>query len=78
MDAVSALRFNVVYEDAGEGWVYAHVPELPEVQTQGEDLEQARVMVRDAITMVLDERRSRGEAMPVPGWALVESVEVAA
>jgi hypothetical protein len=32
---MSALRFNVVYEDAGDGWVYAHVPELPEVHTQG-------------------------------------------
>jgi predicted RNase H-like HicB family nuclease len=76
--AVSALRFNVVYEDAGEGWVYAHVPELPEVQTQGEDLEQARAMVLDAIGMVLEERRARGELIPEPGWALVESVEVAA
>ena len=76
--SVSALRFNVVYEHAGEGWVYAHVPELPEVQTQGEDLEQARAMVMDAISMVLKERRARGELIPEPGWALVESVEVAA
>ena len=75
---MSALRFNVVYEDAGDGWVYAHVPELPEVQTQGEGLEQARQMVRDAIKMVLDARRARGELIPEPGWALVESVEIAA
>ncbi|MDA8067005.1 MAG: type II toxin-antitoxin system HicB family antitoxin [Actinomycetota bacterium] len=75
---MSALKFNVVYEDAGEGWVYAHVPELPEVHTQGEDLEQARSMVLDAISMVLDERRARGESIPDPGWALVESVEIAA
>jgi predicted RNase H-like HicB family nuclease len=39
---MSALTFNVVYEDAGEGWAYAHVPELPEVQTQGENLDAAR------------------------------------
>ncbi len=75
---MSALRFNVVYEDAGDGWVYAHVSELPEVQTQGEDLEQARTMVLDAIAMVLDERRARGELIPEPGWALVESIEIAA
>lgn len=68
---MTALRFNVVHEDAGGGWVYAHVPELPEVQTQGEGLEQARSMVLDAITMVLDERRSRGDVIPEPGWALV-------
>lgn len=28
---VSALKFNVVFEDAGDGWVYAHVSELPQV-----------------------------------------------
>ena len=73
-----AHTFNVVYEDAGEGWVYAHVPELPEVHTQGETLDQARDMVRDAIELVLDERRTRGEEIPTTGWALVESVEIPA
>jgi predicted RNase H-like HicB family nuclease len=77
-DCMSALTFNVVYEDAGEGWVYAHVPELPEVHTQGADLDDARAMVKDAITLVLDERRARGEAIPSMGWALVEAVEIAA
>ena len=75
---VSALIFNVVFEDAGDGWVYAHVPELPEVHTQGEGLEDARVMVREAIELVLQDRRDRGEAIPATGWALVESVEIAA
>jgi predicted RNase H-like HicB family nuclease len=70
--------FNVVFEDAGDGWVYAHVPELPEVQTQGESLEDARRMVREAIVLVLEERLGRGEEIPETGWALVESVEIAA
>jgi predicted RNase H-like HicB family nuclease len=72
------LTFNVVYEDAGDGWVYAHVPELPEVQTQGEGLDEARIMVRDAIEMVLADRRERGESIPGSGWAFVEPVEIAA
>jgi antitoxin HicB len=75
---VSSLTFNVVYEDAGEGWVYAHVPELPEVHTQGENLDDARAMVKDAIALVLEERRERGEEIPQTGWALVEPVEIAA
>jgi predicted RNase H-like HicB family nuclease len=72
------LTFNVVYEDAGDGWVYAHVPELPEVHTQGDGLADARAMVRDAIGLVLEDRRERGEAIPQTGWALVEPVEIAA
>ena len=75
---MSALQFNVVFEDAGDGWVYAHVPELPEVQTQGQDLDEARAMVRDAVDLVLAERRARGEAIPATGWALVERLDVAA
>jgi predicted RNase H-like HicB family nuclease len=75
---MTALTFNVVYEDAGDGWVYAHVPELPDVHTQGQTLDEAREMIRDAIELVLDDRRRRDEPIPSTGWALVESVEIAA
>jgi predicted RNase H-like HicB family nuclease len=75
---MTARSFSVVFEDAGDGWVYAHVPELPEVQTQGDNLDQAREMVREAIALVLEERQARGEVIPAKGWALVESVEIAA
>jgi predicted RNase H-like HicB family nuclease len=54
------------------------VPELPEVHTQGKDLDEAREMVRDAIELVLEERRARGEPIREPGWAIVERVEIAA
>ena len=75
---IAAHTFSVVFEYAGDGWVYAHVPELPEVQTQSESLHQAREIVRDAIALVLEEREARGESIPPKGWALVESVEIAA
>jgi predicted RNase H-like HicB family nuclease len=60
---VSSLKFNVVFEDAGDGWVYAHVQELPEVHTQGESLDDARSMVREAIELVLKRstRARRGD-----------------
>lgn len=35
-------------------------------------------MVREAIALVLEERQARGEQIPDTGWALVESVEIAA
>ena len=76
--AVATQTFHVVFEDAGDGWVYAHVPELPEIHTQGETLDKARAMAREAIELVLADRRERGEPMPATGWATVESVEVAA
>jgi predicted RNase H-like HicB family nuclease len=35
-------------------------------------------MVREAIELVLEDRRERGEPIPETGWALVEPVEIAA
>jgi predicted RNase H-like HicB family nuclease len=55
-----AHTFDVVYEDAGDGWVYAHVPELPEVHTQGETLDQARDMVRDRRAQNVSRNTSQG------------------
>jgi predicted RNase H-like HicB family nuclease len=72
------LRFTAVYEPAEDGWVYAHVPELPEVHTQGRDLDEARVMLEDAVRLVIADRQERGEAIPGPGWAITETIRVAA
>jgi predicted RNase H-like HicB family nuclease len=72
------LRFTAVYEAAEDGWVYAHVPELPEVHTQGRDLEEARDMVEDAIQLVLADRRERGEPIPETGWAIAEPIDIPA
>ncbi len=73
-----SFRFTAVYESAEDGWVYAHVPELPEVHTQGRDLDHARAMVQDAIQLVLADRRERGQPIPETGWAIAEQVDVSA
>ena len=75
---MASQTFHVVFEDAGDGWVYAHVAELPEVHTQGQTVDEAREMTREAIELVLADRRERGEPMPTTSWAMVESLEVAA
>ena len=72
------LRFTAVYEPAEEGWVYAHVPELPEVHTQGRDLDEARVMLEEAIRLVITDRQERGEPIPETGWAITETIDVSA
>lgn len=43
------VRLTVVYEDAGNGWVMASIPELPGVLTQGATVEEARSMIRSAL-----------------------------
>jgi predicted RNase H-like HicB family nuclease len=73
---MSEHRFTTVFERDEAGFYYAHVPGLPEVQTQGRTVEEAREMVRDAISQALELRRERGEPIPAEGWAATELVQL--
>ena len=55
--------FTVIYEPAEEGGFYAHIPAL-DVTTEGETLEDAKLMARDAIENVLACRRQLN--LPIP------------
>ena len=61
------LRYAVVLEPcaASEGGGFTvTVPALPEIATQGEDLEDALAMARDAIELSLSVRRDEGDEIP--------------
>lgn len=54
-------RFTVVFEKAEEGGFIARVPTLPGCMTQGETLEQAEAMVKDAIRSYCASLKKHGE-----------------
>ena len=47
------LRLTIVYEDGGEGWVMASIPEVPGVFSQGRTRAEARENVIDALQLML-------------------------
>jgi predicted RNase H-like HicB family nuclease len=47
-------EYRVRFSDAGNGWIMATVPEMPAAITQGRDMEEARLMIRDAIKLLLE------------------------
>jgi antitoxin HicB len=55
--------YTVIFELAEEGGYLVHVPALG-FTTQGETLEEARVMAAEAIHGVLESRRVHGETIP--------------
>jgi antitoxin HicB len=66
-------RYTVIYEPADDGGFYAHIPAL-DVTTEGETLDEAREMARDAIENTLACLRERN--LPIPEEASSEQVEV--
>jgi predicted RNase H-like HicB family nuclease len=50
------LRLTIVYEDGGDGWIIASIPEVPGAHSQGRNRAEARENVIDALHGILDLR----------------------
>jgi len=57
-------RFTVLFQPAEEGGYTVTVPALPGCVTEGDTLDEARAMVKDAIRCYLESLRMDG--LPVP------------
>ena len=69
--------YTVVLEPMDEGGFLVHVPALPEVVTSGDTEVEALDMAKDAIELVLESRRERGEDIPTEtGKAQLREVTV--
>ncbi|MBK35161.1 MAG: HicB family protein [Gemmatimonadetes bacterium] len=53
-------EFTAVIEEADEGGYFAYCPEVPEANGQGETKEETLNSLREAIALVLEERREQG------------------
>ncbi len=68
--------YDVVYTTIEDGWIMATVPELPGAVTQGRDLEEARVNIKEAVALLLQAYRENA-AKDAPGNAMWETISVA-
>jgi antitoxin HicB len=74
--AARTVRLTVVFESAGEGGYIARVPALPGCVTQGETLEEAEEMVKDAIKAYFSSLKKHGESLPLGIKEVVETVSL--
>lgn len=51
---------TIVYEDNRDGWITAHIPEIPGAVSQGRSKDEAREMVLDALNELMIARRKEG------------------
>jgi predicted RNase H-like HicB family nuclease len=59
------LELSIVYEDGGDGWIVASIPQVPGMHSQGRTREGARANVIDALRVMLagdDESLGAGSA----------------
>lgn len=72
------VTFSITLRPEPEGGFTVRVPALPEIVTYGESEDEALAMARDAIRLVLESRRERGEPTPARDDTFLRSVDVTA
>ena len=50
-------EYRVLYQEVEDGWIMASVPDLPGAVTQGRDRDEARMMIREAVELLLESYR---------------------
>ena len=68
-------EFTAVYEQADD-WIIGYCPEVPGANGQGHTLEECRESLRDAIALILEDRREDG-LRGVPPDAIREKLTLA-
>ncbi len=74
---MAELAYSVILEPEPDGSAWnVVVPALPEAHTWGETPEHAMEMAREVIELCLEERRDRGDEIPVSDAARTRLVTV--
>ena len=68
--------FDVLLRPEPEGGFTVRVPAFPEIVTFGDDEVEALAMAQEAIELVLESRRERGEPIPASDAMRLRSVKV--
>lgn len=61
------LRLTAIYEPVEDGWFEGRIAELPAVITAAPNLEDAKVLLRDALAEYLSSLRSHDSGTGSPG-----------
>ena len=68
-------EFTVIIEDGGDGWLWAHSPEVPGANGQGRSIEEAKADLASAIELMLEHLRAKAEQDMSPS-AIKDRVQV--
>ncbi|MDE3095150.1 MAG: type II toxin-antitoxin system HicB family antitoxin [Chloroflexota bacterium] len=74
---MSDIEYTVIVHEDEDGGFWTDVPALPGTGSQGDTVEEAVQNTREAVSLMVEYLRSRGEPIPAPK-DLVVKITVAA
>ncbi len=77
MEANGTYTFTMLFEPAEEGGYLVTCPALPGLVTEGDTMEEARRMAKDALRGYLESLRKDGLSIPPDKTPISEPIEIA-
>jgi len=74
---MNEIEYTVIVHEDEDGGYWTEVPALPGTGSQGDTLEEAVENTKEAITLMVEYLRAKGEPVPIPRDIVVK-VTVAA
>lgn len=70
------FKYTVIYTSEPEGGFTVTMPSLPGCVTYGKDLNEAKKMAKDAISLYLESLKKHKEAIPTEGNSFISSIDL--
>lgn len=70
------LKYTVIYTPEPEGGFTVTVPQLPGCVTYGKDLNKAKKMTKDAISLYLQSLKKHNESIPQEENSFIGSIDL--
>lgn len=70
------MEYLVVFEKALDGSIWARVPDLDGCYSCGDNIEEAKQNIKDAINLYLEDLKEEGKPAPSPSYVKAEIVVI--
>lgn len=70
------MQYLVIFEKASDGTIWARVPDLDGCFSSGDTIDEAKINVKDAIALYLQDLKDEGKPIPQPTLFKAELVAV--
>lgn len=76
MQKIKSLKYTVLYTPEPKGGFTVTVPSLPGCITYGKDLEEAKKMAKDAISLYTESLQKHKETIPTEDNSFISSIDL--
>lgn len=70
------MNYLVIFEKSKDGSIWANVPDLPGCYSYGNSLSEAKINIKEAIELYLEDLKEDGKPAPIPSHLEADLIHI--